>query len=136
MGTWSTEHFGNDDASDWAYELERAEDLAPLEEALDAVIDFEDEYLEAPEGVIGVAAAAVIAALGGASVDDAGFTPAVQAWIVRIGKRPEPALVAKAVQALDRITGEDSELCELWAESDDFAAWQASMTSLRAQLAA
>ena len=34
MGAWSHEPFGNDDANDWAYELEETEDLSHIEAAL------------------------------------------------------------------------------------------------------
>jgi hypothetical protein len=39
MGAWSHEPFGNDDANDWAYGLEEAEDLSYVEEALNAVLE-------------------------------------------------------------------------------------------------
>jgi hypothetical protein len=39
MGAWSHEPFGNDDAGDWALELEEATDLSYIEASLDAVLD-------------------------------------------------------------------------------------------------
>jgi hypothetical protein len=41
MGAWSREPFGNDDAIDWPYELEEAEDLSYVEAASDAVLQVE-----------------------------------------------------------------------------------------------
>lgn len=48
IGAWSHEPFGNDDASDWAYELEEARDLKVIESTLNKVLESEG-YLETPQ---------------------------------------------------------------------------------------
>ena len=68
MGAWSHEPFGNDDANDWAYELEDTEDLSHIEAALDVVLD-SDGYLEAPEASCAIAAVEVLAKLLGKEAD-------------------------------------------------------------------
>ncbi|HEU4566145.1 MAG TPA: DUF4259 domain-containing protein, partial [Gemmatimonadaceae bacterium] len=61
--------------------------------------------------------------------------PEVAEWVAENrdddGARPE--LVALARRAVERIAAE-SELRDLWAESDDFEAWEASVADLRARL--
>jgi hypothetical protein len=135
MGTWSIEPFGNDHAADWVIELENAEDLTPIRDAIEAVIDAEDEYLEASDSEIAVAAIAVLARVHGASAEEVPLDSAVEEWIARVEADPDPALVDLAFAALDRIVGEQSELRELWEETDEFEAWMASMQALRAGVA-
>jgi hypothetical protein len=125
MGAWAHGSFDNDDALDWVGELEGAEDTEPISEAFDAVLEA-DDYLEAPEASMGIAAAEVVAALIGkpaAKVPDE-----VTSWLV--GKKaPKPALVKKAQRVVKRIL-KDSELKELWAESEDSAKWQQEVEGL------
>ena len=48
---------------------------------------------------------------------------------------PRPELVEKAFKAIDRITSENSELAELWAEGEDAQnEWLESVTKLRSNL--
>lgn len=135
MGTWSVYPFGNDDAADWAYELEEAESLEPIESALDAVLEAGDDYLEAPEASIAVAAIDVLGRLMGRPGDSSSCSQAVEAWVQRTAVAPDAETVDRALKALDRILGENSELRELWEESGDFEAWKASMHFLRSRIA-
>ena len=136
MGAWSHLPFGNDTANDWAYELEDASDLSVIEAALTRVLDAGDDYLEAPEAEEAVAAIEVLAHLLGRPTNSDSYTEKVQAWVAQVKLKPNPALLNKARQALQRIVGEDSELAELWAESDEAEDWQASMAQLREALVA
>jgi len=56
MGAWDTTSFGNDTANDWAYGLLESNDFSLIEATLQKVLDFGDEYLEAPEAEEGIAA--------------------------------------------------------------------------------
>jgi hypothetical protein len=132
MGAWSHESFGNDDASDWIAQLEEWDDLGLVESALDAVLAIGDDYLEAPEASEGIAAAEVVARLRGQRGDS--DADAADAWVEKVGLQAPPALIAKARRALDRILTEPSELMELWDESEDAAAWRASVEDLKARL--
>jgi Domain of unknown function (DUF4259) len=134
MGAWSHEPFGNDDANDWAYELDEAEDLSYVEAALDAVLET-DGYLEAPEASCAVAAVEVIAKLLGKGTQSDAYTEKVDDWVARVGAKPPRALLEKAQRALERIRGEQSELKELWHEGDA-AEWEASLSSLHAAVSA
>lgn len=129
MGAWSHGSFGNDDALDWLGELENADGVEPIAEAFEAVLEAED-YLEAPEASMGLAAAEVVAALRGRPADK--LPEEVTAWVA--GKKPpKPALVKKAQRVVKRIL-KDSELKELWAESEDSGKWQQEVESLLRRL--
>lgn len=123
-----------DDAGDWAVELEDAEDLSYIEAALDAVLDA-DDYLEAPEASCAIAAVEVIAKLLGKGTQSDESTQRVDEWVKRVGINPPRSLLEKAQRALDRIRGDGSELKELWEEIDA-AEWKASLDSLRAAVSA
>jgi hypothetical protein len=136
MGTWSVDPFGNDDAADWAHELEDAEDLSPIQEAIDAVLAVGDAYLEASEASIALAAIEVLARLGGSPGEKSAYTDVVDKWISSTGLKPTVELLDKAQAAIVRILAEDSELKELWEESDEFDSWLASVDDLRARVGA
>ena len=134
MGTWDVGSFDNDDAADWAYELEDCGDLSVIENAIAGVLDPDDDYVEAPVAAEAIAAIDVLARLQGNWGERSAYTETVDAWVER-ERLPVPAALAKqAVQALDRIVGEQSELRELWAESEEFDAWMASVAELRSRV--
>jgi len=130
MGAWSQGSFDNDDARDWIWgELEDAEGTEPIAKAFAAVLEA-DDYLEAPEASIGLAAAEVVAALLGKPA--AKLPDEVASWVA--GKRPpESGLVKTAQQVVQRIL-KVSELKDLWAESSDSAKWQQEVEGLLGRL--
>jgi hypothetical protein len=133
MGAWGTGIFDNDTACDWAYELEGQRDLGVIERALDAVLDGDD----APDADIGeeaLAAAEALARLQGHWGVRNSYTERMDAWVEAAALTPPPALVRRAHAAIDRILAADSELAELWGESDDADAWKAAVAELRARL--
>lgn len=134
MGTWSHEPFGNDSANDWAYDLEDCTDFSLVASALKCAAD-SGEYLDADEAVEAVAAAEVLAkALGRGTQSDA-YTGKVDAWLASIPAKPSPELSALAQRALAKVLGPESELRELWEESDEFALWEASVVALQSATA-
>jgi hypothetical protein len=134
MGAWSHEPFGNDDAGDWAYELQEAEDLSYIEDALDAVLEAEG-YLEAPEASCAVAAVEVLAKLLGKGTQSDAYTEKVDEWVKKVRVKPSRPLLEKARLALARVRGDESELKELWHEGDA-AEWEASLDSLQVAVSA
>ena len=134
MGAWSVDAFGNDDAGDWAEELEGAQDLSPIQAAVDAVLAVGDEYLEAPEASRALAAIEVLARLGGNPGEKSAYTDVVDNWISSTDLKPTVELVDKAQAAIVRILAENSELKELWEDSDDYDAWTASVDDLRTRV--
>jgi hypothetical protein len=131
MGAWSHEPFDNDTASDWADVLMDATDLSHVEATLDVVLDASGSYLEAPEGEEAIAAVAVLAQLLGRSPPISNAPEGLQAWITGVGVRPSAALLEKARRVIDRVVAEDSELAELWDDSESAADWRASLAALR-----
>jgi hypothetical protein len=133
MGAWGTGIFDNDTACDWAYELEGQRDLGVIERTLDAVLDGDD----APDADIGeeaLAAAEALARLQGHWGVRNSYTERMDAWVEAAALAPPRALVRRAHAAIDRILAADSELVELWSESDEFDAWKAAVAELRARL--
>jgi hypothetical protein len=133
MGAWGVDAFGNDDACDWAYGLEEVEDLSLVEEALDAVLAA-DGYLEAPEGAAALAAAEVVARLQGHWGARSAYSETADKWVERTRLKPSPELAAKARRAIARILGGESELAELWQESEEQEAWVASVRELEGRV--
>jgi hypothetical protein len=129
MGAWGTESFANDDALDWLAELEQASTSEVLAQALAAAVD-EPDYLEVDVASRAVAAAEVVAALTGRPACD---LPAnTTAWVASQTEANVEQLVALARHAIDRVQ-RDSELADLWAESDN-TAWVNSLEDLRSRL--
>ncbi|WP_050502103.1 DUF4259 domain-containing protein [Streptomyces monomycini] len=124
--------FENDGAADLL------DDLAAMPEerrlgALRGVLSTaaaERDYLEAPEGQMAVAAAALTAAARSRSA-----CPAAAAYAPDLTVPvPPPQLAVLALHALDRVLAPDSELAELWDESDGGQEWLAHLARLRAEL--
>lgn len=136
MGTWAAGPFDNDTAADWCGELD---DAAPerrpalVERALRAALD-EPGYLDSDLAVEAVAAAAVVAAhLPGAARVDSAYAPD---FLTAGGRADLPdRLRPLAVQALDRVVADDSELAELWAEAGEPNEFVAELAIVRAALA-
>lgn len=136
MGTWGVDGFGNDDAADWAWTLDDSSDLAIVEATLVAADVDAGEYLEAPAAATAVAAAEAVARLRGAGGQQSPYSESVDKWVVRVGRPPAPQVVTLAVRVLDRVAGPNSELRELWEESDEYEAWSAALRELRGRLTA
>jgi len=134
MGAWSHEPFGNDTANDWAYGLDDVKDFSLVASAIKSVLDNGDEYLDSDLATEAIAAAEVLAkALGRGTQSDA-YTEKVDVWLKKVSAKPSPKLLSDAGIALARILGEDSELNELWEESDEFTEWKSSVAALQSAL--
>ncbi len=131
MGAWDATSFGNDTACDWLSELEDSEDLVLVRETLQAVLNVGGEYLGSDEAVEAIAAMEVLASLRGhpAAVDS--YNEKLADWVEAHPAIPSQTLIEKALTALDRIQGENSELVELWVHDP---AWAVSVTNLRTRL--
>jgi hypothetical protein len=135
MGCWAIDAFGNDDAADWAYGLEERSDLSLVESTLDKVLAVGNgEYLEAPYATEALAAIEVVARLQGHWGERNAYTETVDNWVEKTKLKPSKALVQKAHQAIERILSEQSELRELWQDTEEFDAWRASVEDLKARV--
>src|SRR5262245_24137255 len=104
MGAWGSGPFENDDAGDWVYDLEGADDFAVVREALDVV---GSRYLDAGEGAAAVAAAVVVAAACDPGAVES-VPEAVTAWLDDHARQVDPGDRRLAAAALDRVLGEHS----------------------------
>lgn len=133
MGAWGEGPFENDDAGDWSYGFDGADEASGhrlLAEALDLGVP--DEYVEAAAGSVAVAAAAVVSWLHAPDeIPDPPDGESAAGWVRAIGPGPHTELTAAALAALDRVRGDGSELAELW-EGDE--AWLASLDEIEARL--
>ena len=131
MGAWGIGNFDNDDAADWVYELAESDGkdvlLAALEEAT------ADGYLEAPVCSVALAAAEVVASLLG----NAGkrLPDEVRKWVEANDAEVGHDLLTLARAAVTRIK-QDSELRELWEETDDYEQWVSLQNDLLKRLGA
>ena len=131
MGTWSHESFGNDTANDWAYELEDATDFSVIEAALQVALDEGDEYLDADLAMEAIAAIEVIAKRLGKGTQSDVYTEKVDQWLETISEQPSDGLLSLAKRVLERIVADDSELKELWLESDEYELWLGNIQQLK-----
>jgi Domain of unknown function (DUF4259) len=127
MGAWGHQFSENDDAADWLADFEDSPTWALIDEAL-SVVDL--DYVEAPEACIALAAAEIVAAaLGKPNLQLAESTIAWTAdQSAPAGERREAA-----TKVLLRVKA-DSELQELWEETDDYADWVKSVDETLSRL--
>ena len=127
MGAWGTGIFEDDAALDFVAEVTAAGDAAAVEEALRVAA--EEAYLDADLAARALVAASVVAALadgGGELPDD------LRGWVAA-RKAPTGDVMRQAQSAVLRVLRE-SELRDLWAESDELDAWCAGLQGLAERL--
>ncbi|MER7706696.1 DUF4259 domain-containing protein [Kitasatospora sp. NPDC097605] len=134
MGTWDIGHFDNDTAADFSGTLDEtpaAEREALVRRVLALAADTgAEDYLDCYEAAQAVAAAALVASQ----------CPDGEPVTTSYGPdEPLPAFPADlrplAAAALDRIVADESELAELWDETEESADWRRTVKTLRAVLA-
>lgn len=133
MGTWGIGSFENDDAADFMIDLLDSGDLSLVREVLDNVLT-STEYVEAPDATLAIVAAEIVAAARGRPTLAAQQEEGLADWLARIRPTVSIDLAAQARDALNRILADNSELRELWEETDDVHDWQAVVTELRSHL--
>jgi len=131
MGAWSHEPFGNDTAGDWAFELLETSDLSLIQATLEKVIKESVEYLEAPEGEEAIAAIEVLAKINGKGTQSDSYTEEVDSWIEKHNFNVSAELRIKALQVLDLVCTDKSELSELWEGQEE---WKESIEKLQLSL--
>jgi hypothetical protein len=126
MGAWDIGSFDNDDALDWVYELEKADDFSILAEAFETVIDQKGSSVDAADCSIALCAAEVVASLLDNPASE--VPDEVLEWI-EDKPEPSPDLISLALKSLAVIL-DGSELKELWQETDEFQDWVDGVNSL------
>lgn len=133
MGAWGSGSFENDDAADFLSDLLDGEDLVPVRDVLATALAA-DDYLEAQDASQAIAAAEVVAAAAGRPTVAAQRKSKLCEWLARYQPAVDPRLLAHAVQALDRIVGEGSELKELWEDAGTASEWVEAVETVRSKL--
>jgi len=135
MGAWGELAFDNDTANDWAYGLEDVSDLSLVEAAFEELESVGADYLDQDVACSALAACEVLARLSGNFGYKNSYTEKVDRWVEAHPLKPSAALLTRGISAIDRILGEDSELEQLWEESDGDA-WRKTVADLRTRLLA
>ena len=135
MGAWGIGSFDNDHASDWLLDLLEGDDLAPMRAAIAQVLA-EDDYLDSDLAVEGLAAIEVLAATLGRPTVAAQEEEEFREWLARLQLQGDASLVPDALRAIERILAPESELRELWEETEDYADWCADVARLRSHVSA
>jgi hypothetical protein len=133
MGAWGELAFDNDTANDWAYGLNDTDDLSLVEAAFAELEDVGDQYLDQDVACNALAACEVLARLLGNFGYQNAYTQKVDTWVATHPTKPEPALLARARDAIRRVLGDKSELRELWEEADGDS-WRKTIEDLRHRL--
>jgi hypothetical protein len=132
MGAWGSDSFENDDSSDWIADFCDDPDEKSISDALSPISELDaDEYLEAPDCSVGIAAAEVVAALKGAA--NPKLPDHTKECISNLEIRAGPQLVSLSLKAVERIKT-NSELKELWDESENPSEWYQAVDNLEARL--
>jgi hypothetical protein len=134
MGAWGVLAFDNDEANDWAYDLEGVNDLSLVEDAFRNVETSAGGYLEQGTAACALAACEVIARLRGQRGYTNAYTEKVDRWVAGHQQRPSDELINRGNAVIDRILADESELRELWEEAGD-QEWRAAVSDLRNRMA-
>jgi hypothetical protein len=130
MGTWGTGSFENDQALDWLAELMETNDLSLLEESL--VIKDIQSYLDVNIAIDIIVACEIVAALLNKSSEK--LPNDAKKWIKKNNNLDAMCLVAKCKNGLSRIVAKNSEIKELWEESDSFGEWMTKIKELTSRI--
>jgi Domain of unknown function (DUF4259) len=132
MAAWGGGPFENDRAFYWAVSLKDSSDLGLVRETISLVM--QEGYVETNEGFRGIAACEAVAIIHGAPPPASELVPEeVFEWAQRLGPARDLELVREAVEALDQIEGNESELGAIWVEAND-TTWAAKNGELRGRL--
>ncbi|MDO7853272.1 DUF4259 domain-containing protein [Hymenobacter convexus] len=130
MGAWGHRNFDNDMAADYLAGLREGLSEADLVATLEAAV--EDDYLDADAASEALAAAEIIAANQQKPAADFPPDALTSAAAIRIA---EPELVKKLARKAVKAILKESELRELWEESDEYKDWRAVQRELLERLA-
>lgn len=142
MGAWGHNSFENDTAGDWIWDLKpvkksilkkNKDPFAYPMTAINRLLE-SDLYIDAPEGEEAIAAAECLAAAQGNPSSNP--PEEIDVWLASLNaQRPSQEMLKRARQSLLKVRDdEQSELRELWKESENFNAWQAAIDDLITRL--
>ncbi|MFC4992269.1 DUF4259 domain-containing protein [Rubritalea tangerina] len=130
MAAWGTKTFEEDTANDWIQELIDSDE--PREFLVDS-LSTDSGYVEADQGSTILAAGETLIAL----LDEprAGVPGELVDWVGDNECDDVSDLPAIAVGSVDKVLSEESELREIWSESEEFDEWLENVESMREVLA-
>ena len=133
MPGWGTGSFENEDAQSFLARLNSL-GVDDLRQILTHAAD--QDYLEAPESGAVVAAAEVVAALAAAGSDETSSSttpPQIVDWVRKNDADMPSDLVDLAHRAVEKVRT-NSELKDLWLESEGLNEWSAALRDLEGRL--
>jgi len=133
VGAWGVLAFDNDDANDWAYDLDGVSDLSLVKSAFEQMEAVGSGYLEQGLACNALAACEVLARLRGRPGYTNAYTDKVDKWVATHQIDPPMGLITRGEAAVVRILGPESELRELWEEAGD-QEWRAAVDDLRSRM--
>jgi len=133
VGAWGVLAFDNDDANDWAYDLDGVSDLSLVKSAFEQMEAVGSGYLEQGLACNALAACEVLARLRGRPGYTNAYTDKVDKWVAAHQIDPPMGLITRGEAAVVRILGPESELRELWEEAGD-QEWRAAVGDLRTRM--
>jgi hypothetical protein len=125
MGAWAFNSIENDDALDWLDELFASNNMSMVTLALDNVLNTKD-YLDLE--VCNQALAATEVVYGALILNDEAVNSMVTEWLLEKNDKGKKVIfnnihITKTINVIKKILS-DSELKELWLESEEFNSWQ------------
>jgi hypothetical protein len=135
MGAWGVGVFEDDTSLDWLDEAYSDGGLEAVRAALKAVAEkSDDDYLEYDEGIAGRAAAEIVAMSHGLAAGGLNDGDEERAKEHVAAVRADASLPALALEAIERLTGANSELHELWTEDPTNPEWGEAISDLKRRL--
>lgn len=130
MAAWGTKTFEEDTANDWIKELIDSEDAR---EFLFESLSIDPGYIEADQAALVLAASETLIAL----LDEprAGVPGELVDWLGDNECDDVSDLPLIAIPALAKVIGDESELRDIWSDSEDFEEWLENVESIREVIA-
>lgn len=132
MGAWGPGNFANDAAQDWLYDFGE-NDFRLIDRTLAGVAAMiEADELDAWEAQEVLAAAECVAAAAGFPPDN--LPQELAEWLAENSPMSvKPEYIEMARKAVARVLAQ-SELREVWLESEEFAGWETAVHNLQSRL--
>ncbi|HEY9676807.1 MAG TPA: DUF4259 domain-containing protein [Drouetiella sp.] len=132
MGSWDVSSFGNDGASDWLLELLQSKGADKVFRALMSAGKLgPNDYLQTTESECAVAAAEIVAAGAGCPARD--LPEEAAQWVKERKFSAGAEIIDLALKVMERVS-KNSELKEVWDDTDSSEEWHALMNDLIARL--
>ena len=120
MGAWGAGNFENDSAADWAGDLVERGSPDLVRVALQAAVDGAgQDDLDADVGTEALAAAEVVAAAAGRGGAPNAYNEDVLKWAADHPELGDADTRELALQAVEAVRSDASELAELWSEASE-----------------